>query len=355
MSMSKTRILTTGRGDLCGELESRYKKEKNVKKRTRLLAMKLVSSAKHTAKEVGELSGCSRSNVFSWLKLFREGGYEALLNIGKSGPSGMTMREVGEETKKELIAGIEEGRWTSTAAIVRWLKAEKNIEKQHMTVWFWVKKLGGVLRVPRPSHPKKDPVAVEAFKSELSERLHALAIPQGSKVKVWVFDEARFGLHTILRKVIIKKGTAPVRPRQTRYDWDYLYGALDVVEGDSHFLHLPTVNQECSSLFLETLIETYPDHHHVLIGDQAGFHFRPKDERLPLNVHILQLPPYSPELNPCEQAWSFIKTGISNTIHKSIVHLRNDMLPHLKYFLDSPHNVLSLVGRPWLHLQANAL
>ena len=52
------------------------------------------------------------------------------------------------------------------------------------------KKPDGVLRVPRPSHSKKNPDAAEAFKSNVAEKFEALGIEAGSRVKVWVMDTA---------------------------------------------------------------------------------------------------------------------------------------------------------------------
>ena len=114
-------------------------------------------------------------------------------------------------------------------------------------------------------------------------------------------------MHTEVRKVWITKGTRPVIPRQIRYEWDYLYGALEVVKGEAEFLHLPTVNLACNKLFLEHLKNSDPEAQHVVIADQAGFHLKAGDKRLPQGVHILSLPPYSPELNPCEQLWDILK------------------------------------------------
>ena len=170
-------------------------------------------------------------------------------------------------------------------------------------------------------------------------------------------DEARFGLHTETRKVWITKGTRPVVRRQTRYEWDYLYGALDVVGGAAEFLHLPTVDLECNALFLEHLSQSDPGAEHVVIADQAGFHLKPQDPRLPAGVHILPLPPYSPELNPCEQLWDVLKDteGFANALFDSIEKLRAALLPGLRRFWEDAAAVLSLVGRPWLHDQANAI
>ena len=55
--------------------------------------------------------------------------------------------------------------------------------------------------------------------------------------------------------------------------------------------HSPLVCQE-------DLCSSDPQAHHVVIADQAGFHPRKGDERLPEGVHIVSLPPYSLELNP---------------------------------------------------------
>lgn len=66
------------------------------------------------------------------------------------------------------------------------------------------------------------------FKGSLGQKLEALQLPQDTKVKIWVMDEARFGLHTELRRVWVTKGACPVVERQTMYEWDYFYGSLEV-------------------------------------------------------------------------------------------------------------------------------
>jgi hypothetical protein len=80
-------------------------------------------------------------------------------------------------------------------------------------------------------------------------------------------DEARFGLHTETHTFWITKGVRPSVRRQTRYEWEYLYGALDVVEGRAEFIHLPTVNLECRALFLEYLGASHPQARHLVIAD----------------------------------------------------------------------------------------
>jgi len=352
----RTRRIKLGRPDLSEQIEKRYRKEQDAMSRTKLLSVKLAAEGEHSAEQIAGICGCSRASVFAWLGEFRREGFEGLLQRERKGPKPGAMHGVPEAVRAEIVAGVESGRWTTAEAARQWLAREHGIERPYVTVWQWLKKVGGVLRVPRPRHPGHDLAAAAAFRAELGGRLEALGLPRGSRVKVWVMDEARFGLHTETRRVWISKGTRPVVRRQTRYEWDYLYGALEVVEGRAEFLHLPTVNLDCNRLFLEHLAASDPDAEHVVIADQAGFHLRPGDERLPGRIHIVPLPPYSPELNPCEQLWDVLKDteGFANGLFETIAKLRASLLPGLRRYWEDASLVLSLVGRPWLHDQANA-
>ena len=49
-----------------------------------------------------------------------------------------------------------------------------------------------------------------------------------------------------------------------------------------------------------------PDEHAALVADQAGWHIA-EPLRLPDNVTLIYLPPYSPELNPVERLWLYLR------------------------------------------------
>jgi hypothetical protein len=110
-----------------------------------------------------------------------------------------------------------------------------------------------------------------------------------------------------------------------------------------------------SLLRLESHRSAAPEAVHVLIRDQAGFHLRDGDPRLPERVRIIDLPPYSPELNPCEQLWDLIKDEIGNAVYGTIEDLRDATIPPLRRYWEDASAVLSLVGREWLRAQANAM
>ena len=70
-------------------------------------------------------------------------------------------------------------------------------------------------------------------------------------------------------------------------------------------------------------------------------------------MRIVTLPPYCPELNPCEQLWDVLKDETANHVHRTIEALRDALLPGLKRYWEDATRVISLIGRPWLRDQAN--
>ena len=76
---------------------------------------------------------------------------------------------------------------------------------------------------------------------------------------------------------------------------------------------MPTLNTEVVNLFLEQFSPELPAGvHAVLIWDGAGFHTG-ADVVVPSNVSLIQLPPYSPELNPVENLWHYLRAITGRT------------------------------------------
>jgi len=143
------------------------------------------------------------------------------------------------------------------------------------------------------------------------------------------------------------RGPRPVVTRQIKYQWEYLYGALGAVSGEAHFAHLPGVSLEWDRSYLADLAASDPSAIHVLVRDQAGFHLRDGDQRLPPRVRLIDLPPSSPELNPCEQLWDILKDDTANRVHATVATLRTAMRATLRRYWEDATAVLRLIGRDW--------
>jgi putative transposase len=130
-----------------------------------------------------------------------------------------------------------------------------------------------------------------------------------------LMDEARRGQKGTLTRVWARRGTRPRMPKQTKYKWAYIYGAVEPSTGFHAGMVASCVNTEMMGLFLYWLSkEIGEDEHLLLLMDGAGWHTSTK-LRVPATITIKTLPPYSPELNPVELVWLWLQEHqLSNRI-----------------------------------------
>jgi transposase len=137
------------------------------------------------------------------------------------------------------------------------------------------------------------------------------------RIEVWQQDEARIGQQGTLTRVWGQTNSRPTAVRQTEYEWAYLFAAVNPLSGASSALITPTVNTHYMNKHLEFIgREAGPDVHVVLVLDRAGWHVA-KALKVPANVTLLHLPPYSPELNGAERIWAFLRSHyLSNRVFR---------------------------------------
>jgi DDE superfamily endonuclease len=145
-----------------------------------------------------------------------------------------------------------------------------------------------------------------------------------ASVNIYFEDESRLGLLTILRRVLTTKGIKPIAPYQHKFDNLYLFGAFSPINGDNFLLEMPVCNSEAFQIFLDEFSSQKPDEFKIMFLDNGAFHHA-KRLNIPSNISLLFLPPYSPELNPAEKIWRFIKDHLSMTIHKDLPALQNHL------------------------------
>jgi transposase len=141
-------------------------------------------------------------------------------------------------------------------------------------------------------------------------------------VRVFFMDEARFGQQGTTTRLWAPRGSPPTAVKQTRYEWLYLFAAVEPASGESVALQSPSANTRVMDVFLTMLARVLgPQDHAVLILDGAGWH-KSKKLRVPAQVTILHLPPYSPELNPVERLWAYLRSHyLANRAYDDYQHL----------------------------------
>ena len=347
----RARFKLTVQSAVKAELEKRFKTTDDVRQRQRLQAVLLATTGRHGYRDIARIVGCATSTFALWLNRFLAGGIEGLLR--RESPPGLSSPLAEPPMQQQLKEGLKVGRWRTAEQVAAWLWEAHGIKRAAKSLYRWLGKAGGALRVPRPCHVQQNPLASAAFRAELEQRLEKLVLPRDRPVKIWVADESRFGLHTHSRRCWALRGQRVVIPQQQRYEWEYVYGALEVVRGASEFRFMPSVSREFSHGFLAQIAQSDPQAEHVVIWDQAGFHPQPGADGLPARIHLLPLPPYSPELNPVEGLWDQLQDRTCNRRHADLDELEATLTEALRPFWETPAKVLSLIHH-WLHAQANA-
>lgn len=218
------------------------------------------------------------------------------------------------------------------------------------------KKSGGVLKRPRRTHFLKNAALGAQFKRTLARQLWDLRIPQGAPVRVWVIDEHRYGLISHQRQCWGLRRVRPHAPYRTRYEWGYVATALEVEGADEGLcVFLPVVSHEASACFLREISQMDPASVHVIIQDQAGFHLKEGAAELPPNVRMLNLPPYSPELNPVEHVGSLLRAATGNRVFASLEEMEAAIETELRPLWTEPARVRALIGQGWMRTQVNAI
>lgn len=115
------------------------------------------------------------------------------------------------------------------------------------------------------------------------------------------------------------RGVTPEAPQQMDYEWTYLWGVVNPATGEHFGLVLPEVNTAMATLFFEQFSAWLgPGRHAVVVLDGAGWHGERCVAAAP-NVTLLLLPPYSPQINPIERLWRWIKKNfLANTVFETI-------------------------------------
>lgn len=113
-------------------------------------------------------------------------------------------------------------------------------------------------------------------------------------------------------------------------------------------LILPEVNAEAMSIFLEELARRHPHEAILLVLDGAGWH-RAKELRVPENISLLPLPPYSAELNPVEHIWDELREKwFQNVVFNSIEAVEDRLVEALVTLEKDNTRVFNLTSFPWI-------
>lgn len=278
-----------------------------------------------TIKEIANQMECSGRTVQKWVARYRINGIDSLWDKPRSGAP----RKLAEEFEEEFIKRIFDGPLEEDGvSIFNGLKIREILEKEFGAkytldgVYALLKRLKLTWVTSRPIHEKNDPVKMAEWKAWFKSEVKKKRKRTHKKIEIWFQDEARIGQKGNLYRIWTKKGCRKRIIKQLGFKSAHLFGAVCPETGQRVGLVFETLDTETVNLHLQLIRKSIPKNVHVvLVWDQAGFHTS-NDIVVPRNITIINQAAYSPELNPVERVWKYLKTHfLGNRVFKDMTDI----------------------------------
>lgn len=137
--------------------------------------------------------------------------------------------------------------------------------------------------------------------------------------------------------------------RDNRHDSAYIFGAICPARAVGAAIIAPVANIACMNLHLQEIsTQVTPGSSAALVCDRAGWHQTGGELELPNNIVLLPLTPYSPELNPMENVWEYLRGNkLSARVWDSYEAIAEACAEAWNFFVNDPDRIRSIGIRDW--------
>jgi hypothetical protein len=137
--------------------------------------------------------------------------------------------------------------------------------------------------------------------------------------------------------------------RDNRHDNAYIFGAICPERRIGAAVITPAANTECMSLHLaEISTQVSPGSVAAIICDGAGWHAGAGELKVPDNIVLVPLPPYSPELNSMENVWEYLRANkLSGCVWDSYDEIVRACADAWNWLIADPIRIQSIGTRTW--------
>ena len=169
-------------------------------------------------------------------------------------------------------------------------------------------------------------------------------------IKLFFEDEARFGRINVIGKCWVSKHVRAVVTQQMIREYIYAYTTVCPETGENYSIISPVNNTDAMNKFLKAFGKTYQHYRVIMCLDGAGWHTS-KNVVLPENIRLLRLPPYSPELNPTEHIWDYIREQkkFNNYTFNTLDAVEKQLMKSLKELNNEKEILKSMCHFNWIN------
>jgi transposase len=167
-------------------------------------------------------------------------------------------------------------------------------------------------------------------------------------VRLMFQDEARFGRMSDPRSCWAPAPHRPVVNLAMIREFRYEYAAVSPWDGCLDFMTADKMNTDNMSRFLAQASQAHQNEFIVMVLDGASSH-KSKEHKIPNNVSLILLPPYSPELNPAEQIWNVLRRDyFANRVFDSLDAATEQAERGLSMMAANKSATRQLTNWPWI-------
>jgi transposase len=327
LSGCSLRLLPLKRVQRVSKAEERFQKRK-----TAVEAVRNGEAVTTVARVLGE----PVRSIFRWVALYRQGGEHALKEGGRSGRPSKVSADVMQRIYDSIAGGdprqFDFPFFLWTLAIVRtMLKRDYGIELSKSGVSKLLRHLGLSPQRPLYKSYKQDPQQVDNYLKRTFPRIRRLAKARGAVI--YFVDEASVRADAHRGTTWSPIGETPVLPDSGDRFGARLISAVSP-RGDMKFMQFEGEMNE--DRFIDFLVKLQKDTGKpiIVIADNASYHtgsfVRACVRGSKGLVSLINLPAYSPELNPDEQVWNQMKAQLGKLFIESKEQLVREVINILR-------------------------
>lgn len=309
--------------------------ERNRRSAERIKVILLLDEGKPVSK-ISEYLFLDEGTIRNYVERYKSGGLKELVSNHHTGRCSY----LSEEQKKRLILELESKVYSSTKAIIDYVKREFNITYTINGMTSLLHTMGFSYKKPKGVPGKADIKEQKKF------------IKKYNKVKekglVYFADATHPMLNPVLSSGWIKKGTEFKVKTNSGRERVNINGAIEIKSLNVISRSCERVNKSSICDLLRAIRSKHPKERVVhLVLDNAPYNrsYQVQNLALKLKIKILYLPPYSPNLNPIERFWKFVKKKVmANTYFHDIKTFRKELMLFLRDVRQHKQELSSLVN-----------
>ena len=263
--------------------------------------------------EIAYFFGVHRGSVSRWITIYRRGGKKAL-KIKKARGANYKLSE--SELKQILsmlyddatIYGFENPLWN--CKMVQQTIFKKTGKRIHTTnIMRLFRKLNLSPQKPERVSPQKNKKLVRRWLSEEWPKIKAHC--RRWQAMLYFQDESGISLTPVLGRTWAPKGKTPKVMVTGNLGGFCVTSAISPAGKLIFRIEKERINSGKHIEFLKKILKQHPNRKIIVIEDRAPAHRAKKIdyfvEQNKKRLAVYKLPPYSPELNPAEHVWAYLK------------------------------------------------